>query len=239
MIGEFTILGERCSGTHYLQAIIEKNFDLNFTQRFGHKHFYIYRNSFENSDDCLFISIIRDPFDWINSLYLKPWHLSYETACNKHNFLNHLFYSKWPSPDRVGTKLVDLNVNIYDNRKKLCSGLEIQEDFNFRTNKKYSNIFECRYVKLDFMMNDMPTKVKHHYFVKYEDLKNKTDEVLFDIKNTFRIPTKHIQMKDVSSYKGGSDKEYVSTKYTEFARIDIESNKGFQSELECQLGYIE
>ena len=83
MINKFTILGERCSGTNILRALVLKNFELKFTEEFGHRHFQIFHNNLNNSDDCLFIGIIRNPFDWINSLYLKPCKTIFFSSKNK------------------------------------------------------------------------------------------------------------------------------------------------------------
>ena len=40
MLKKFTIYGERCSGTNYLEKIINLNFDVNVTWEFGWKHFF-------------------------------------------------------------------------------------------------------------------------------------------------------------------------------------------------------
>ena len=73
-ITRFTIYGERCSGTNYLQELIELNFDVETTWDYGWKHFFGF-NDLLNSDDTLFICIVRNPIDWINSLYKNKHHL--------------------------------------------------------------------------------------------------------------------------------------------------------------------
>ena len=74
MIKYFTIYGERCSGTNYLEQIIKLNFDIEVTWKYRWKHFFGL-DDLLNSDDTLFICIIRDPFTWVNSFY-KNQHLS-------------------------------------------------------------------------------------------------------------------------------------------------------------------
>ena len=78
MITKYTIYGERCSGTNYLEDIISKNFNVEITWRYGWKHFFGHNitdktNNLEtdikNADDVLFICIVRDIIPWINSLY--------------------------------------------------------------------------------------------------------------------------------------------------------------------------
>ena len=60
MITKFTIFGPRCSGTTYLENCITKNFDITLTWEYGWKHFFGF-NNLDNSQDTLFIGIIRDP----------------------------------------------------------------------------------------------------------------------------------------------------------------------------------
>jgi hypothetical protein len=40
MIKKFTIMGERCSGTNFLEQIILSNFHINITWEYGWKHFF-------------------------------------------------------------------------------------------------------------------------------------------------------------------------------------------------------
>ena len=77
MIEKFTIYGERCSGTTYLEDLMSINFDTKITWEYGHKHFFGF-NDFNNSDDILFIAIIRNLPDYINSLYREKHHLPEE-----------------------------------------------------------------------------------------------------------------------------------------------------------------
>jgi len=69
-----TIYGERCSGTNYLEELLLLNFDVETVWDYGWKHFFGF-NDLTNSDDTLFIGIIRNLEDWINSLYREKHHL--------------------------------------------------------------------------------------------------------------------------------------------------------------------
>jgi len=76
-----TIYGERCSGTSYLENLIKINFDCQLHFDFCWKHFFGFNDEqLKHSEDTLFICIVRNPIDWINSLY-KPqhhWYLKYK-----------------------------------------------------------------------------------------------------------------------------------------------------------------
>jgi hypothetical protein len=85
------IFGERCSGTKFLESLVQKNFrDVALTKAFGFKHWFIrghhprcranastdYECSRPLSDsrDTLFLCIVREPLDWLRSFHLRPYH---------------------------------------------------------------------------------------------------------------------------------------------------------------------
>jgi hypothetical protein len=71
MIEKFCVFGERCSGTTYLEELINLNFDLQHTDEFGDKHLF-HLNGFENSDTTLFIGIERELISWLDSFAKTP-----------------------------------------------------------------------------------------------------------------------------------------------------------------------
>ena len=87
-----TIYGERCSGTNYLEQILLLNFNVNVVWKYGWKHFFGF-NDLSNSDDTLFIGIVRNIYDWVNSLYRDKYHLPPELTKDTDTFLNNEFYS--------------------------------------------------------------------------------------------------------------------------------------------------
>jgi hypothetical protein len=91
MITNYTIYGERCSATNYLEELISLNFDVDINWNFGWKHFFGF-NNFNNSDNTLFIGIVRNPYDWINSLYRDQHHLPRDFI-NIEKYLKNEFYS--------------------------------------------------------------------------------------------------------------------------------------------------
>jgi hypothetical protein len=94
---KYCLYGERCSGTNYIQNLIRENFNAEHVKNFGHKHFFGF-TSFNNSDDVLFISVIRNLFDWINSFYIKMHQLPLKykkisSDLKRYKFLNEEFFS--------------------------------------------------------------------------------------------------------------------------------------------------
>ena len=95
MIKKFTVFGERCSGTNFLEQAILQNFNLEITWDYGWKH-WIGHHQFQNTeleDETLFIGIIREPIGWIDSFFKKPHHLPEHLKKNIQSFIKNEFYS--------------------------------------------------------------------------------------------------------------------------------------------------
>ena len=196
MLKKYTIYGERCSGTNYLQNIMNLNFNIKLTHEYGKKHFFGFQDEkLKKSDDTLFICIVRNPVDWVNSLYREKYHIAKHLRKNITDFLNKEFYS------------------YNDKHSGLMDGSEIMEDRNIYTGKRYKNIFELRHTKIKWMMEELPNKVKNYIFIKHEDL-------LYDFKNTLlKINEKGVKIKDnikfpinSKTYKLSKTKIYILKK---------------------------
>mgnify|MGYP003685837379 CR=1 FL=1 len=210
MLKKYTIYGERCSGTNYLQNIMNLNFDIKITHEYGKKHFFGFQDEkLKKSDDTLFICIVRNPVDWVNSLYREKYHIAKHLRKNITDFLNKEFYS------------------YNDKHSGLMDGREIMEDRNIYTGKRYKNIFELRHTKIKWMMEELPNKVKNYIFIKHEDL-------LYDFKNTLlKINEKGVKIKDnikfpinSKTYKLSKTKIYVK-KNNEISSETILDNPNF------------
>jgi len=154
-----TIYGERCSGTNYLEELLLLNFDVEIVWDYGFKHFFGFNDYLTNSDDTLFIGIIRNLEDWINSLYREKHHLPTHLTENIDTFLTNTFYS------------LDY------------SGNEIMSDRNIDTGERYKNIYELRLVKNKYLIEKMPKLVKNYCLITYDDLVDNFLDVMNKLKN--------------------------------------------------------
>jgi hypothetical protein len=68
------VVGERCSGTNFLRALLEENTDLFFSREYGWKHGFPMFPAV--SADAIAFVIVRNAIDWVRSMYGKPWHTS-------------------------------------------------------------------------------------------------------------------------------------------------------------------
>ncbi len=199
----YTIYGERCSGTNYLQDVIEKNFDVELTWEYGFKHFFGFQEEqLKKSDNTLFICIIRDIQPWLNSFYREMHHLPLKSINN---------ISK---EEKIRRFLEDEMYSINDvdasNKEYLQ---EIMTDRNIYTGERYKNIFELRYIKNKFMKEDLPKKVKHYIFIRYEDLVNDFKKIMYQIKEKGLKVKKDIHFPLNSNlYKNSTDEFYIQNK---------------------------
>ena len=166
-IKQYTIMGERCSGTNYIEKLFLTNFEIDITWNYGWKHWFGFYN-FENNNEenqTLFIGVIRDPIEWIDSLFKHKFHIPLEN----HNIYNILF-NKWYSIDENG-KEINFENTIY-------------RDINYITKKNFKNIFELRKIKNYYLKNEMPKNVKNYILINYNDF------ILDPIKNLKEIEEK-------------------------------------------------
>lgn len=163
-IKNFTILGERCSGTFFLQHAMEKNFSLPLTWHYGWKHWFGDHNQYENSDETLFIGLYRHPVDWMNSLFRDQHHLDKKMK-DKQNFLNE------PVQNFDWTQ----------------NGKEIEGTRHLYTGEIYKNIFELRTVKLDYLINEFPKRVKNVEIFSYEEFKDNYVKILKYLQKKYKL----------------------------------------------------
>ena len=183
MIKKFTILGERCSGTNFLEELILANFDIDITWEYGWKHFFgTYEfNKSENENETLFIGIVRHPITWLNSFFKIQYHIP-NSPKPIHNFLFDEFYS-----------IDNDNVKI---------------DTNIITKKNYKNLFELRFVKNYYLLNSMPNNVQNYILINYENLRDNTENILNLIQSRFNLTKKFKQYKNIKYYKKEKNKLY-------------------------------
>lgn len=205
MLQKLTIYGERCSGTNYLEQLININFDVDITWEYGWKHFFGFQDdTLKNSDDTLFICIVRNLPDWINSFYREKHGLPlrYKTNMSDKEKLNEFLNKEiWSFHEKNGT-----------NRD---TSLEVMEDRNIYTGERYKNIFELRHTKIKWMLEDLPNKVKNCIFIRYEDLINDFDKTLLKIKDKGLEVKKKINFPlNINTYKDSKNIKFIKKENT-------------------------
>jgi hypothetical protein len=228
-INKFVILGERCSGTNFLEEAITQNFNINYTTEYGNKHFFCF-NNYTNNENTLFIGIIRNPIYWLNSFSKELHHLP-KINKNLNNFLFNEFYSVL---DIKNVKKNMLEFNTFQN-----SEIVNPRDLNYLNGNKYKNIFELRKMKNNYLMNIMPHKVKNYILINYENLLYNYEETLNNIHIKFQLSKKNDIFVKIKNYKKSNTYNYKQQRIITFNNdlLHIIWNN-LDTEQENNLGYF-
>jgi hypothetical protein len=229
-INKFVILGERCSGTNFLEESIKQNFHINYTAEYGNKHFFCFNDySKKNTDDTLFIGIIRNPIYWLNSFSKELYHVP-NINKNTQNFLFNEFYSVLDNHHL----LKNTNMINFNNNNEIIN----LNDLNYITGKKYKNIFELRKLKNFYLTNIIQTKVKNYILINYEDLLYNYDKTLILIKEKFNLLRKSSEFIKITNYKKSTTYTYKQQRSITFINELIKVIWGhLDREQEAKLGY--
>lgn len=212
-IQSFNIKGERCSGTNYLQKLVEINFDLPYMNRTGWKHGFYNANIIQRNDldAALTLVIFRNPFDWVRSLYLRPHH--FEGNIN----------STWQ-------KDLQPTFSEFIRREVRQDPPDVHPLYLDRA----KNIFELRKWKTQHFLS-LEKVLKHVYYVKYEDLAKTPERIMEEINNKWLKKT--YTFKDWQFYKY-HDYKYVPRTYFDISDEDYKFIvDNIDWELESKVGY--
>jgi len=168
-IRKFCILGERCSGTHFLQNAIQSNFaGLEYDRKT--KHFFGHHDDtdYVNADETLYIGIVRDAVCWLDSLYHQPHHVAPSLTKSWKNFLTNSWHS-----------IIDFD--------ETRLGQELMEDRCIGSMEPYRDVFALRRQKCAYLLDVLPTLVPHCMLVCYEDLRDQYGLVLSSMQKRFGL----------------------------------------------------
>jgi len=165
IIKNYTIYGERCSGTNFLENCISNTFDIPVVWDYGWKHFFgfCHFTKLLEAKNTLFIGIVRNPFNWIQSLFNNPYHVPQKLYSNIDKFITDQWYS-------VG-----------DYQK------ENPQDRNYITNERYANIVDMRNHKNMYLVEYMPKMVNNLMIINYDDFLTNYDFHMRILGRTFNL----------------------------------------------------
>ena len=205
-INKFVILGERCTGTNFLEEAISQNFDISYTTKYGNKHFFC-NNNYINDENTIFIGIIRNPVYWLNS-FSKELHHIPNINKSLNNFLFNEFYSV--------LDIQNVKKNMLDFNSSQNSEIINPKDLNYLNGKKYQNIFEMRKLKNYFLMNIIPYKVKNYILINYENLIYNYEDTLNNIQQKFNLIKKNDIFIKIKKYKKSDTYNYKQQRMITF-----------------------
>ncbi len=230
-IAKAQLFGERCSGTSFFRILFDENAHFKTTDYYGHKHFpcwfdYPYDEVFyqrpiheytlEGSDDCLFLVIFRNPYDWLRSFHEKPF-------CGTASMYNLSFSQFIRSPWLAGDD-------------PTCS---TPLDTNPTDKKPFKNLIYLRTAKIKNMLK-IQDLVKNAYFINYETLKEHPKEVLQEIHEIFGIQFKEDFTSPTCHFRGSQclPTDFKESQYNPISIEDLKFiNETLDEEIENSIGY--
>ena len=215
----FTIIGERCSGTTFVEYAIHWNFGLTYYNTCG-KHFFGHDNSVFDHDkiaETLVICVVRNPVDWIDSFFKRLHHVPPQNKRSIYNFLHNEFYS------------------IHEIAP--FKGNEKMEDRHMITKERYRNIFDLRRTKQEFMLRELPKIVPHCMILRYEDLRDNYDATLDRIREQYDFERLHHPYRVITQYKGTYTAGYFKKPILIGSREQEQIWKRVDEAQEAELGY--
>jgi hypothetical protein len=170
-VDQFTIYGERHSGTNYLEQCIQQRFGLQLTYFFGFKHFFGWTKPetityHRMSLHTLFIGIVRDPYQWLMANHEKPHHYD---------------------PTRPNDIISFLTGEWYSVQDKLNRDVEIMTDRSFITQQRYKNIFDMRTTKYKYLNETLPLIVPNYVLFSYDTFLKNHENYLNIIQHRFSL----------------------------------------------------
>jgi len=213
---QFQIFGERNSGTSFITQLILQNVkNLKLTTRFGWKHGLT--NGVEPPDRqnarvfpvtgkhhrTLFVVVVRNPYDWIRSMYKQPWHVHTLNGVPFSQFIRHPPTTHRGPPFRKGSRYP-----VYD------------KDLDPVTRNVYDNFWHMRNTKYREWLG-LEKKVQHFLFVNYDEVCKNPQKFIKNITKTGKLrPRKHYT--PILTYKGQKNSHRFKKRvYTSTTPADI------------------
>ena len=232
-IQRLQIFSERCSGSNYVTALLVQHFrfancvvmpekrplglydvfDVHDKQRvylkallypYRYKHFPP-QSDLEGSDDCLFVVIFRNPYDWARSFFLSPWDGAPEVRARS---LAEFIRLPWKTEPTSQVMRQEVQYNPWVDR-------------NHSDGSLFSTIWDLRTSKIKDMLS-LQQKVKNIYYVNYESVLANPKQFLTEIETIYGL-RRTGPYRPIKDYKGrAKNGVYQKKQYTPFSEEDLE-----------------
>lgn len=223
------VIGERVSGTCYLQSLLAENTNLRLVSPYGHKHFYqdtdkIRKDS--RASDILFIFISRDLIDWL------------------HSFKNNTFHADKPIRNcqdmsaflRMQWKCIH-DATSGTPESSALFGKEMMCERNPEDGKPFGDVVQMRNSKMKHFMS-IGQIVDNFVHVRYEDVRDNPRKFLQRLEQDYGITLSPV-FKTVDTVRGKGRVLYVRKVYPDMSEEDLDFIiERVDLELEKSLGYL-
>jgi len=222
----YCIKGERCSGTNYLEKLIEINLKIQYNACIAWKHGFYSPNRVHSIDpsDYLTIIISRNPFDWVRSVYLNPHHFKNTSE------------GVWKEEFKpTFSQFLKNEIDEIDKDEIKNYGKEGFRDRHPLFLTKAKNILQLRNWKTEHFLA-LKNILPNTYYVKYEELAENPEKIIRDINDKwFNV---EFEFQNYNNYKHHEDILYTPKTYFDISDEDYNYIvKNIDWELESKIGY--
>ena len=188
-ISDYQVFGERCSGTNYLDRILNENFRIKTVHHYGWKHGFPIMPGIWTQSLCVVIT--RAPFDWLRRFYRTPYEMD--------PGLFGLGFSEWlRSPwqsicrpriqgwEKWGMQFIP-NLGRHP----------LQLDRHPIEGRAFNSVCEMRALKYRAWFG-LKHRAANVLFIRYEDLKRDPVGLLTEIQSVFQLETRDAPIHDIS-----------------------------------------
>lgn len=137
----YQVLGERCSGTNFLDNLIAANFAMKRSYAMAWKHGF--PDILAAPKDVVFVVIFREVFGWLQSMYGKPWHSTEEIrALPFADFIRSEWRSTVDAPEHFRLESGDSRI-----------GQPLNYDLHPITGQPFASLVELRNAKAESLLS--------------------------------------------------------------------------------------
>lgn len=218
----YQVIGERCSGTNYLSALVRLNTNLLLTDVGGWKHSF---PSFVAIPDSVVLLIVaRNAVSWSLSLHKSPWHAVPGVRGMVYSeFIRH----RW---DSVVDHEYNFSLPPGDSRR----GLPLQYDRHPLTGKRFDNIFGLRTAKL-LSHKSILCRDVNAALITHESLLENPERFLDAFTSSFQIDRKKLFVNPSAKFGGRTGSSPFESSQNLGNHISFRDLKYLNSEIDDDL----
>lgn len=227
-IKKVCVLGERVSGTSFVQKLFTENTRLIPVLPFGHKHFFQDIKLIRKTDtqDILFVFVSRDIVEWLNSFLVNTYHA--DTPIRKCTDMSTFIRMEWKC-------IFDETFAI--KRSNPDYGKEMMCERNPVDGKRFENVIRMRNAKMKHFLS-LKNEVENFVHLKYEDVRDSPEEFFNGVCKMFGIH-RNMMYRSIDTVRGKGSGIYERKVYPDMYEKDIEFVlDNVEVETEAELEYM-
>ncbi|MEX0284893.1 MAG: hypothetical protein AB3N23_09810 [Paracoccaceae bacterium] len=226
-VTHYQVLGERSSGTNFLQRLIGRNTSLERTDELGWKHGF--GQMIAVPRDMFVVCMVRNPERWVLSMYNKPWHTTPDMQrLSISDFIRAEWRSAFDKPRYLGRL------------RRGYVGQPLQQDRHPLTGKPFANIFALRQAKLQYLLS-FTARDCNCVFLRLEDAQADPQATMEKMAAALELTSPHAAFRPVKKPQGWRFRTAVGERPTAPDRLSDEDRAYMWSALdqaqEAALGY--